>query len=450
MNIINKQENKDKTTIYSMANRFKTKHQRSKSMIDLLIIADDLTGALDTGIQFAHQNYKTKVYTKSEFDSALFYESDTEVLVVDTESRHLTPEKAYEIVYSLSKMAIEAGVKYIYKKTDSALRGNIGSELAAALAASKEKFLAFIPALPLMNRVTIEGMQFIDGIPVHESVFGIDPYTPVKSPFVRDLFEEVEYSTELYTKESAHVTNFAQPTIGIFDAETTDDLRKIGRYLDQNNQLKVLAGCTGFAEILPEIIGIRKKDVELPALDKPLLVMCGSLNPISRQQIEYGEEMGFNRIVLSPDQLLDGEFFRSDAGDQWFNDIKAKLIEHQVVMIDSGISEPDLMDDYMKRNGISMDAGRVAITEALGRLLEMLYMKGIGYELNLMIIGGDTLKGFIEKVGCEEINLLCEITMGTVLSSINVFGKYAQIISKSGGFGTKELIYDIANISKNN
>lgn len=417
-------------------------------MINLLIIADDLTGALDTGIQFARYKTNTKVFTKSEFSKDLFNQTDTEVLVVDTESRHLAPEEAYEIVYSLSKMAVEAGVKYIYKKTDSALRGNIGSELVALLEASKEKFLAFIPALPLMNRVTIEGMQYIDGIPVHESVFGSDPYDPVKSPYVRDLFLDANINTALYNKEDTYSTDFEEATIGIFDAQTNDDLRYIGRYLKQNNQLKAIAGCTGFAAILPEILGTIKTDVVLPTLKQPLLVICGSLNPISRQQIEYCEEKGVNRIELSPEQLVEEDYFSSYAGEKTLNSIKKKLVEQEVLIIDSGISQLNIMDDYMAKMGIDMDAARIKITKALGSLLEKVYKMGIGYEATVMIIGGDTLKGFIEQVDCDEIHMLCEITMGTVLSSINICGKNAKIISKSGGFGTKELICDIANMSE--
>lgn len=418
-------------------------------MTDILIIADDLTGALDTGIQFACQNYKTKVFTKNEFDRNLFFENDAEVLVVDTESRHMTRDKAYEIVYSLSKLAIEAGVKYIYKKTDSALRGNIGSELAAVLAAGGENFLAFVPALPHMNRITLQGMQFIDGIPVHESVFGRDPYNPVKSPYVADLFKEVGINTLLFKKDSAYDLDFTAPTIGIFDAETNDDLKNIGIHLKQKNKLKLLAGCTGFAAVLPEIMRTRKTNVAMPELNKPLLVVCGSLNPISRQQIEYCEKMGFKRIVLSPEQMLGDNFFSSAEGEQWFDNVKSELDKQQIVMIDSGISQPSLITEYVRKNGIDIDETRTRITGFLGTLLKKLFLKNIGYDANVMIIGGDTLNGFINAIECEEINLLYEITIGTVLSSINVFGKEAKIITKSGGFGKKELIYDIARMNKN-
>lgn len=62
-------------------------------------------------------------------------------------------------------------MQYIYKKTDSALRGNIGAELGALVAASGQKILPFVPAFPQMNRITKGGIHYIDGVPVTESSF---------------------------------------------------------------------------------------------------------------------------------------------------------------------------------------------------------------------------------------------------------------------------------------
>ena len=93
-------------------------------MLLLLIIADDFTGALDTGVQFAAYGAATRVMVKDQVD---FASCDAQVLVVDTETRHLPPEKAYQIVEELTRAACRAGIRYIYKKTDSALRGNIGA-----------------------------------------------------------------------------------------------------------------------------------------------------------------------------------------------------------------------------------------------------------------------------------------------------------------------------------
>ena len=146
-------------------------------MLLLLIIADDFTGALDTGVQFAAYGAATRVMVKDQVD---FASCDAQVLVVDTETRHLPPEKAYQIVEELTRAACRAGIRYIYKKTDSALRGNIGAELAAVLQASNNRQLPFLPAFPQNGRTTRDGIHYVDGVPVTESPFGVDPFEPVR------------------------------------------------------------------------------------------------------------------------------------------------------------------------------------------------------------------------------------------------------------------------------
>ena len=75
-----------------------------------------------------------------------------EVLIIDSETRHLQPERAYEIVYGLVKRLESLEVGSIYKKTDSALRGCVGAELAA-LSDALEARVHFVPALPSENRL---------------------------------------------------------------------------------------------------------------------------------------------------------------------------------------------------------------------------------------------------------------------------------------------------------
>ena len=66
-------------------------------MIKLLMIADDFTGALDTGIQFAKNGVNTQVFTTCDLDSVVV-KPETEVVVVDSETRPLKPYEAYEVV----------------------------------------------------------------------------------------------------------------------------------------------------------------------------------------------------------------------------------------------------------------------------------------------------------------------------------------------------------------
>ena len=64
-------------------------------MLKLLIIADDFTGALDTGVQFAARGAATRVVTEPAYD---FSRAEAEVLVMVAETRHLPPEEAYSTV----------------------------------------------------------------------------------------------------------------------------------------------------------------------------------------------------------------------------------------------------------------------------------------------------------------------------------------------------------------
>ena len=195
----------------------------------LLIIADDFTGALDTGVQFAAHGIKTRVVVGA--DAALTHQ-DADVLVVDTETRHLPAAQAYAAVAELVKRAKGAGVTYLYKKTDSALRGNVGAELAALLENSGSRRLAFLPAFPQMDRVTKNGVQYIGGVPVTESPFGVDPFEPVRHAAVTDLLaEQTDLPAVSFPALPADGRIPTEEGILVFDAATVEELRSTGSAL---------------------------------------------------------------------------------------------------------------------------------------------------------------------------------------------------------------------------
>ena len=85
-------------------------------MVKLLVIADDFTGALDTGVQFRAQKSMVFVYKGDMQKLRKVFLEDLQVLIVDTESRHLDPKDAYNIVYSIVELALQLKISYIYKK----------------------------------------------------------------------------------------------------------------------------------------------------------------------------------------------------------------------------------------------------------------------------------------------------------------------------------------------
>lgn len=407
----------------------------------LLIIADDFTGALDTGVQFAARGIKTRVVVGA--DAALTHQN-ADVLVVDTETRHLPAAQAYAAVEGLVQRAKYAGFAYLYKKTDSALRGNVGAELAALLSASSSRQLAFLPAFPQMNRVTKNGVQYIDGVPVTESPFGVDPFEPVRHAAVTDLLaEQTDLPAASFPALAADSSVPAEDGILVFDAATVDELRSTGRALLNNGGLRVLAGCAGFGAVLPELLGLGGADVTCPALDPRLLVICGSVNAITLAQLDKAEQAGFTRLRLTPHQKLMPDYWRSADGRMTLDHIEETLAAHPYNIIetnDEGGNEPTAT--AADALGLTREEMRVRIASGVGQLVGALFASpAVG---TLLLTGGDTLLQCMNSVGVHELEPICEMEHGVVLARFGCGGTTRYVITKSGGFGQADLLTALA------
>lgn len=407
-------------------------------MLKLLIIADDFTGALDTGVQFAAHGAATRVETDCAFGAG-GGDADVQVLVLDAETRRRSAKEAYEAVFQIVESARRAGVPFIYKKTDSGLRGNIGSELAAVMDASGARVLPFIPAFPAMNRVTRKGVHYVEGIPVAQSVFGRDPFEPVRFSDVRSVIAQ---QTD---RRVTAVETGQEPEgegIRIYDAETDDDLLRIGKKLGREG-LGVSAGCAGFAPVLAEILELRGTPGERPRLQSPFLVVCGSVNPVTRRQMDYAEACGFQRVRLSLEQKLDPAWLRGEACARAVKDWLERLKLGGRLILESGDPEDNQETRrFAARNGLSMEQVRVRISNALAALTKAL-MDG-GLDATLMSVGGDTLLALMDAVGVRELIPVCEMAEGVVLTSFQYGQKTYCIMTKSGGFGSPDLLCVLA------
>lgn len=411
-------------------------------MILLLIIADDFTGALDTGVQFAARGVRTRVVVGSEVN---FVSANAEVLVVDTETRHLPAQQAYDTVAQLTAQAERAGVPYIYKKTDSALRGNIGAELTALLRASGRRQLPFLPAFPQIGRVTVGGVHLVDGVPVTESPFGADPFEPVRHSVITELIAE---QSDAPTHSSSALTSGTPVPdaegILVFDANNPEDLLSTGRQLLNNGGLHIMAGCAGFGAVLPELLDIAADEPrQPPELDPRLLVVCGSVNPITVSQLQSAEKAGFTHIHLTPEQKLEPNHWQSLQAPKELQAIHRILEENPLCIIDANdIGSNALTEAYASARGIQTEDVRLMIAQSIGHLVGSLFTSpALG---TLLITGGDTLLECMKCVDVKELEPVCEFEKGIVLSRFTYNDCSRFVISKSGGFGQETLLIDLA------
>lgn len=409
-------------------------------MVKLLIIADDFTGALDTGVQFATKGAATIVATDLNYDFQSI-EKTVEVLVMVAETRHLKPSEAYEIVYSTVHRAFQAGIAYIYKKTDSALRGNIGSELTALMDATGVDAIPFLPAFPKINRVTREGIQYIDGVPVAQSVFGQDPFEPILNSAVADILgQQTNVPVVVHPRNEAY--KISNPGIQVFDAETDADLIHISRELGPK-KLRFCAGCAGFAAVLADMLNLKGSTPKIPKLEDTLFIACGSVNPVTISQMKAAQVHGFPHVNLNPVQKLEQSWLNCKSAGECICQWLAQVFVKKRFILD--VNDPEGCEDtdiYSREHNLTTEQLRVLIANNLAALIKRMLDDGL--KATLLCTGGDTLMAFMHTVGVLELTPICEMATGVVLTEFIYKEKTYHLISKSGSFGDQDLLIKLA------
>ena len=406
----------------------------------LLIVADDYTGALDTGVKLAQMGVSTSVVSIDAVTPGLLSET-TDVLVVNAESRHLQAAEAYNRVFRLVQAARERFPETaLYKKTDSALRGNIGSELSAMLDASGQSVLAFVPALPAQGRTTVGGCQMDQGKPIHESVFSKDRYSPVRSSYIPEIIHtQTDCPVVCVSRdqlEGAEAPEPDQKRVLVFDSETDEDLRSVEQFLNRHVYQGVTAGCAGFASRLVPMLHLSTENHSPERPDtKRMCVVCGSVNPITRDQILTAEAHGLRICSLSAEVILNAQFSAEKVADAI---LQSTTGTDSFAVTTADLHESDEKWLFDARDGMNLEDVRQTISRRMGQIAVCLCQAS--GDMMPMLIGGDTLSGYLLAAGCEMIFPVAELQPGCVLSWFKKNGKRKWLVTKSGGLGDRALL----------
>ncbi|MGH8929305.1 MAG: four-carbon acid sugar kinase family protein, partial [Egibacteraceae bacterium] len=129
-------------------------------MARAFVVADDVTGANTSAARMAMGGLSARTVVElGEIEPAL---RTADVVAVSTSSRGLPAVEAAARVRAV--MQAGAGVRFVAKRVDSTLRGNVGAELDAILDALGATSRALVvPAFPTAGRTTVDGVQHVDG-----------------------------------------------------------------------------------------------------------------------------------------------------------------------------------------------------------------------------------------------------------------------------------------------
>lgn len=394
-------------------------------MNNYLIIADDFTGANDTGVQLTKRGIETQVVLDGEN-----IVGDNISYVLDTESRGLNSGDAYDRLKRQLNNMFSRKFDLVYKKIDSTLRGNITAELIAVDEEYKPDLIIFAPAFPDIGRITKDSIHYVKGIRITETEFSKDPQNPVLEDNIQKILES-KYSEAIlhHNLEEIRKSNigFNNSRVHTFDAENNQDLEKIVTAAINTNKKILWVGSAGLANVILQ--------VQRPL--KPVLAIVGSLSEVSRNQIKYAEGKGVNILKVNIGNIL-----KEKNKDYYVKVAREVLYEGKDLIITSSYD----LDNYKS----SVEVGKeLSMTKEEVSYYTQKILGEIGKEAlseidmaGLFITGGDTAMGFIRSTKAKGSRIVEEIITGIPLMKLNG-GEFdgLKVVTKAGAFGSEDALY---------
>ena len=387
-----------------------------------LIIADDFTGSNDTGVQLRKKGLDVEVLlfpTEESLDHSV---------VLDTESRILPPEEAYQKVKALTTMVAKNNdFQFIYKKIDSTLRGNIAKEIQAVMDVTQPDEIIIAPAFPKIKRTTKNGRHYLDGKPLMETEIANDPLTPVWTDDILELLKQ-NFTSSIVLHSVADLAQEIWPDglIHIFDIQEDSDLERLASIAKKRNKKQLFVGSAGLAEYL----------FEKPQLST--LSVVGSVSEVSLQQMNVAEKNGVLSVTIDLNDLVAENRITK----------YSQILEESLKKGDTILTVTRKKNDYTEtidlfnRLGISdkKEISRI-IRESLAKITANT-LKSIAVS-GLFLTGGDTAIEVIRELQATGCKILAEVELGIVQCQL-LGGAFEGLLitTKAGAFGKEDSLYN--------
>jgi D-threonate/D-erythronate kinase len=242
-------------------------------MTSIRILADDLTGALDTAAAFSGRmpvfiDRPPEMRGKVDEHPVSVVATPTRDVVVEDIAAHLQPVLGWLCSGGLA-----------FKKVDSLLRGNTFFELIWLARSGRFDTIVFAPAFPAQGRVTIDGQQW-----VVEPGKPSGPRKAVALPFV-EAFSGHHLNLGLNTLPIGSAVNIWAPDVISDEALDAVVVEASG----SNARSCLWCGSAGLAQALARRYGLAPDSARavasLSAGDKgPTVLVSASHHPVFRQQ----------------------------------------------------------------------------------------------------------------------------------------------------------------------
>jgi uncharacterized protein YgbK (DUF1537 family) len=391
--------------------------------LDIAIVADDLTDALNVAASFADRGLATRLIVAADGADG-WLGAPCSVLAVTTESRQLPRDEAADRVRAAVADVLQFRPRLLFKKLDSTLRGNVAVEIAAALEASGRRHAVIAPALPGMGRVMCGGEVYVDGVPLRDTTIGLDALAPPpRVPLAEALWEADPGLTihDVSLDQDLALDRIGAPHAYVVDCVTGEDLERTVCSVLPDELDVVLAGASGLAEALAEQIGGRvPRRVPAAPADGVTLVVVGSRSPQNAAQVDAMRAHPSTLVLAAPGGRLDID--KAVAAVAARGDTLATLVVH---------AQP-----LAAALAVDQTVARLLATHALALLARL----RVGA---LVIVGGATTQALLHALGARAIDVLGELMPSVALGAIPCAGRRLPLVAKEGDFGNERFLLDV-------
>ncbi|MCZ6634997.1 MAG: 4-hydroxythreonine-4-phosphate dehydrogenase PdxA [bacterium] len=407
-------------------------------MLSCLMIADDFTGACDSGMQFARSGLRSVVVTDAT--QGVLWGDGVEVLVVDTESRNCSRGEAADRVGAACSHLSALKPRLVYKKVDSALRGHLATEIYTVMETLGMDLCLMAPAFPEAGRVTVGGYHLVHGVPVERTEVGHDPGAPVRGSFLGHLLDIEEKLTirsiglEDIARGADHIQGLiegmvgAGPTVIVMDAAASEDLREIATAGARLSPTPLFCGSAGLAACVPRAFELEGEGVGVTEAHwdgASVLTVVGSAESTTRNQVAALREVP---------GVSEWEIHAEATEFAWerphLSNLVIEVHQHLEQGRDAIVSLVGLREG-LSREGVGDAIGVLA--EVTGRLVEQGALCGI------IASGGWTAAMVLERLGGKGVEILEEVATGVALCRVRG-GPYDGIplVTKGGALGEED------------
>ncbi len=229
------------------------------------LLADDLSGACDSAVAFAKAGFRTRFELGDIASTRL-----ADLTALSTETRESDPEAAASEVGKACRLIEAAGLRLIFKKIDSVLRGPVQAEITATLTGTGLGAAVVCPAFPSQGRQVRNGRLLVHG----------------------------EDRGPLLAGEGFELR----------DALTDADLEKLAaELLERPGVLPVGSGglASAYARALGRRLGRTLTDPRPPVAAQPAAFWIGSEHPTALEQMERLEASSLPHSLVRVDMWKD-------------------------------------------------------------------------------------------------------------------------------------------------